>query len=183
MNTMEIKNNLEKFNGLIFNKDIMTLLLDIKVNLSSIEKVKNEAEKEKLFQKAEFHSTIIGSDTGEKIIAMVADSIQKEKITSDIEKLSHEFSWSYSQKDEYYFISKKYQENEDEERKSIIQMIDLPDIVPFYEKLNKKLGTNFDIPLPHITLFTTSTNPEKKLRGVGIYSKNQFDALQPKIIF
>jgi hypothetical protein len=50
----------------------------------------------------------------------------------------------------------------------------------FYKKLNAILDTNFLTPLPHITLYTNSTRKEKKLRGIGIYSKEKFEELQPQ---
>ena len=48
--------------------------------------------------------------------------------------------------------------------------------------VNQLLEKQFETPLPHITLYTTSTREDKKLRGIGIYSKKQFEELCPKRI-
>lgn len=95
-----------------------------------------------------------------------------------IQELSKKFNWNFAFKKESYFITKHYSEDK-EERRSIIQLVSLPNLDPFYKKLNKLLGTKFDTPFPHITPFTNSTNKGKKLRGIGIYSKKQFRALNP----
>ncbi|MEX0877913.1 MAG: hypothetical protein WDZ40_03585 [Candidatus Spechtbacterales bacterium] len=44
------------------------------------------------------------------------------------------------------------------------------------------LGLDLEVPLPHITLFTTSTREENQLRGIGVYSKEQFEDLSPEKI-
>jgi hypothetical protein len=178
-NSFELKKQNE---NLKFNRGIDTLLLGITPNKFTLENLKLLAEEKGLTQKSEFHATIIGSDTGdvikEKLQILSPD--EKTKLVQVIEELANEFNWSYTPLDEYYLISKIYEEQE--KRSSLIQVIDLPDLTSYYLKLNELLGTTFSLPFPHITLFTTSTKEEKKLRGIGIYSKDQLSELNAEKI-
>ena len=165
--------------SLNFNKENINLLLSLTPSNSVPEMVLSIVNRENLTQKNEFHSTIIGRETGDLIVSMLNNLSTEERsaIISKIEKLSNEFTWTYTPKEEYLFILKVY--GPDDTRKSIIQIINLPDLQPFYTKLNELLGTCFAIPFPHITLFTTSTREDKKLRGIGIYSEEDLISLNP----
>src|SRR3989344_8516872 len=168
---------------LIFNKEKVTLLLAVNVEESAFHDVEKAAKQKRLLKKEEFHITIIGKETGETIIEKIKNTspAKQEDILSKSQEASGSFNWDYSFQKKYYFISKKYVEpgQEKEERQSIIQLVTLPYLVPFYKRLNQFLGTNFDIPFPHITLFTNSTREDKKLRGIGLYSEKEFHALNP----
>lgn len=171
----------------VFYRDKGSLLLEIEPDESSIAAIQGVAGSEGLSRKNKFHITLIGRETGEIILEKIKNLSpeEQERILSEIEVLSRKFDWKYSLGNEYYFISKTYQESGDkakEERKSIIQLIEFPNLAPFYDELNKLLGTNFDLPFPHVTLFSTSTREDMKLRGIGLYSKFQFESLNPKKI-
>lgn len=159
-------------NNLKFNKEKMTLILEVKLDESILDNLNDEASKKGLNKKEEFHTTLIGYSTGQKII-----SIGRDNIDSIIENIYQEFKWQFSPKNEFYYIEKDYPENE--KRRSIIQVIDLPELPVFYKKMNETLGTNFEIPFPHTTLFTNSTNEENRYKGIGIYSKEEFNLLKP----
>ena len=184
----EIKHNhvesREVKSHLNFDRDRATLLLDVVPESSSFESLRRIAEKEGLSQKAEFHTTLIGRDTGEFIVERLSEMPPEEKdiLLSRIENLSKSLTWSHTFSSEFFLISKKYDGKDTEgveNRKSIIQTILLPDLETFYSRLNNLLGTTFNIPFPHVTLFTTSTNEETKLRGIGIYSEEQLETLNP----
>ncbi|MDO8523177.1 MAG: hypothetical protein Q7S12_02740 [bacterium] len=178
----------EKEPGLSYNEEAATLLLDIYPDQKTFSWLKTRAAKEGLFEKNEFHVTVIGRETGEIILAKLDELApeEKERALKDINRLSSQFTWSFSQKPEYYYISKDYPSGEDtsetEERKSYIQITDLPDLTEFYKELNSMLGLSLEIPFSHITLFTTSTLEKNKLRGIGIYSESQFKNLNPQKI-
>lgn len=176
--------NIEVEKHLNFNRSKATLLMDVVPENSSFESLRRFAEKEGLSQKKEFHITIIGSETGEAIIEKVSGMLPEERdeFLSRIENLSKRFTWCHFFLPEYYLISKKYGEGGSEvveTRKSVIQNLKLPDLETFYENLNELLEIKFSTPFPHVTLFTTSTNEEKKLRGIGIYSEEQLKNLNP----
>jgi hypothetical protein len=145
------------------------------------------AEREGLHLKTEQHITVIGSVTGKVICSELCGqaSLTKSECIRAVEEIAFEFRWSFSLQEKYYLISKVYQPSENglrEERRSIIQLVTLPDLAPFYAKLNRLLASHFDLPFPHITWFTTSTTEYKRLRGIGIYSKAQFYTMHPREI-
>lgn len=156
------------------NAQTATFLLRIDPELVNVDSVQDVADKKGLSEKDEFHITIIGSKTAEQILE--SSEFSHEETVSFIEKPSKQFQWSFEFVSEYYFISKKYEEY-NEARESIIQLIDLSELKDFYVELNEYFGTSFDTPFPHLTLFTSSTKPENNLRGIGIYSEQQFREL------
>lgn len=175
----------QNISDITFHKDVSTLLLDVRVDKSALAGLEKRAAQEGLFQKNEFHVTLIGFGSG-KIILKKLESLPLEARQSalkDIENLSHQFNWAFTLRPEYYLVSKEYHDVVDksmsEERKSYIQIVDLPDLQPFYKKLNDMLGLYLTVPFAHITLFTTSTLEKNKLQGIGILSEKQFKELNP----
>jgi uncharacterized protein YggU (UPF0235/DUF167 family) len=61
-------------------------------------------------------------------------------------------------------------------------MIDVPDLVDYYRELNMLLNTKFETPIPHVTLYSGSTRPDKMLRGIGVYSKKDLEKMGAKKI-
>ncbi len=159
--------------NLNFNKEKITLLLNIEADDLINDKLKYKAQEKNLLTKKEFHITLIGRATGE-ILKTISDS------SSKIEEIYKKFNWVFAPQDEFYFIEKEYPEGE--KRSSVIQIIELPNLKEFYKDLNNSFETNFEVPFPHLTLFTNSTKEENKLLGVGIYSEDQFKSLNPEKI-
>ena len=152
------------------------LLCPIQNDIIIPSKIEDIAKQHSLSSKEEFHITIIGTQTGEEL-----NKFSPLKKTSQIIKeLAEKYQWRYSLESGYYLCSKIYPDGE--KRQSIIQLITMKDIGDFYKKLNTCLGTHFDTPLAHITLYTSSTKKENNLRGIGIYSQKQFELLRPEKI-
>lgn len=177
-------NAVERESHLTFRKETTTILLHAEPEVASFEEVRSVAQKEGLTQKEEFHITIIGRETGEAIAKIVSSKTPEEgsELLRQIEDLSKRYAWSNHYLPDYYFIRKDYNEEGAENvetRKSIIQTVSLPDLEAFYRELNALLGTDFSIPFPHVTLFAASTNEENNVRGIGLYSEKQLQALQP----
>lgn len=176
-----------------FDTETSTLILSIEKNAVDLESKKNYATRYDLSRKNEFHLTVIGRDTGEKILKLLEllGEDEKIRILNQIQKTYELFEWKFTLKQEFYYLEKIYDDVIDledlgtikpEKRKSIIQVAEIEDLSRFYKKLNLLLDTKFKIPFPHVTLYTTSTLEEKRLRGIGIYSKSQFEELKPKKI-
>ena len=104
---------------------------------------------------------------------------ERENVLNEIEDLSKSIDWEARLRDEVYYIKKEYPERKNEIRESIIQIAKIRGLEDFYKKLQKLIGIEFEIPLPHVTIFSNSTNPEKRLRGIGIYSEKQFRKMNP----
>lgn len=168
---------------LLFDSEKLTLLLNVFKNAVNASALAELAKQQGLLLKSEFHITIIGSDTGEAInekLSQCSDQ-QKAETILKIKELADSINWQLVAKPEYYYITKEYADDQNPEtRKSYVQLFDLIGLTEFYERLNKLLGLNLVVPLPHVTIFTTSTNPQKQLRGIGIYSAEQFKGLGPQ---
>ena len=163
-----------------FDPETLNALLQVEAPISALEKTRGVAQEKGLFQKNEFHFTIIGRQTGEEI-GLRLDKFSTEEKTSIVRNIStllKEYSWSYILVDEYYLISKTYEEGE--ERHSIIQIIEVSELESVYQTINQILGTSFPVSFPHITLYTASTKTDNRLRGIGLYFKEQFSALCPE---
>src|SRR3989344_6046076 len=168
------KKNIEGEN-IVFKKETVTFILKVPEPkwLDRLAKIQKEYG---LLKKEEFHITVIGTDTGEAILKRLEglDAEEKESKLREIENLARQTKWAFCLKFDYRFISKTYPPKDgyqEETRESIIQSAKLPNVRSFYGGLNKILGTDFPVPPPHITLFTNSTREDKRLRGIGIYSK------------
>ena len=175
-----------------FYPDQATLLLDIDKKYIDLESKRDKAKQLGLMRKNDFHLTIIGSNTGKKILAMMSqfDKKVRENIVDKIYKLAESIQWKVKLEDAFFYIQKEYtvpdpstsEVNNNEKRESIIQIAKFEGIDEFYQKLNILLKTAFEAPWPHITSYTTSTREDKKTRGIGIYSKKQFEELHPQNI-
>ena len=163
-----------------------TLVLTVRKRGASFTVLKYIAGQRQLDLKKEFHITIIGTATGKAILENLSGLTHErgEAALLSIDSLSKEFPWTYSVRHEYYALSKSYDKPgiPHEVRRSIIQLAVVPDLLPFYARLNALLGTHFEVPFPHITLFAGSTRPEHQSLGIGIYTKEEFRSLKPEKI-
>lgn len=160
--------------------EIATLLIDFPSTAVDLDSTKQIAGAIGLNQKHEFHVTIIGNNTGQELLR----SFQKIKLSDKCVKLieigefAALFDWEMTFKPEAYLIQKQYPNKE--LRTSLIQVVECPDIVPFYEELSEISGIKFELPYLHATLFTTSTDKRNKNVGIGIYSMEDFYSLNPQ---
>lgn len=177
---------------ILFNKEKGTLLIEINKNSSGITAVKEIAQTKNLAEKSEIHLTIIGSSTAKAILSFLEKSAPdaRENILSKIQDLAQHTNWKLNFKPEFYYIKKEYNDTDldnpgkiiPEIRESIIQMANVENLEEFYVQLEKIIGLELEVPLPHITLFTTSSHEEKKTRGIGIYSEKDLESLNPEQI-
>ncbi|MBI2013748.1 MAG: hypothetical protein HYS87_02910 [Candidatus Colwellbacteria bacterium] len=183
------ENREEPKQEVIFDKTKGTLLLEVDKNKLGVEALRDEAIARNLNEKNTFHLTVIGSDTAEKIVKSLAGHSGDEiaAVLFKIEDLARKVKWNVDLKPEFYYVTKEYNDasSEDPEqlikemRESIIQIADANGIAEFYDELKNLTGLEFELPMPHVTLFTNSTRPDKKLRGIGIYSREEFQEMNP----
>ncbi len=169
---------------MIFSKDLCAAKLDVPPPERELERVRVIAEQAGLLRKDEFHITLIGRETGEIIRRKLQElpRDQQESLLAEIEKRLRTFDWQFTLLDEFYTIAKKYHataKHDEETRRTLIQAADVPRLEQFYIDLNALLGTDFKTPYPHITLYSTSTRPDRVFRGIGIYAKDELDSLSP----
>lgn len=140
-------------------------------------------------KKTEFHITIIGFKGG-MAIKEALDKLPKDgkhKALQQIRSLIESISWGFRFLPQKYHITKMYVSRtgaagSTERRESYIQMVSMPDVAIFYEELNHLLGTNFNSPPPHLTLYTNGDNKERAKAGIGINSQEEFLKLNPQLL-
>lgn len=122
--------------------------------------------------KDEVHITIIGKALAREISELAK---RKPEIRFKIQKAIDETDWSYKKINKFYHVSKD-KEKEDEEgnprivhAESIIQMVEVPQVEKFIEKLESILGHKIEIPPTHVTLYTVGDH-----RGIGIPDSSAF---------
>ena len=166
---------------LLWSPTRITLLL--RINKSEIApKISAYATDHGYAIKPEFHASIIGLQSGKKIIQTHGDNLE---ILQKVKSLADSFSWDVIYSQEYFVIEKYYNEEELEKsgyknipphlRKTIIQKITIPCLGDFYQNLSQITGLEFEIPFPHITLFAWSDYSPMMTQGIGLYSENDFE--------
>lgn len=175
----------------ILNKEKFTLTLGVSQTDVDLEELKDKAQAEGFEPKEDFHITLIGFKPGKTILEALEKMPNHERIFkgNQIQKLIDNTDWSFEMLPKKYHLKKEYQfKNYDtgevipKTRESYVQMIELKSIADFYEQLNKILRTNLEIQLPHLTLYTKGTDPEKSKMGIGINSEKELNELNPQQI-
>lgn len=116
--------------------------------------------------KTEFHVTAFDDKPGTKVALIIhgLDEARQAEIFDFIQKTAEQDQWEISPRDEFYLMEKQY-EGEEVPRRSVIQMVDSPELDVFYAALNGFLpqGSEIEAPPAHITLATQGSP-----RGIGI---------------
>ncbi len=155
-------------------------------------RIRTEAEKYTLDEKAACHISVAVEKNAARIIEAVMNSDSSDILKQKVLDLFNGFDWTYELTDIYSLQEKKYTRESldsaglvkepEHTRRSIIQIVELPDLLEFYHKLGELLKVEFPLPVPHITIFAWSDYAEKKNRGIGISSKEDFYACNKGII-
>lgn len=165
-----------------------SLLVPFDERLIHLDRLAQLAEQEEFHRKPEFHITILGFSNGKEILNRLAELPEAERAEriEAIHEITKTTDWNPVGADqEILRIHKDYQVQEGEElktveqRESLIQKIDLAGTEEFFARLNALMGTNFEIPVTHVTIFTKSTNPKNATLGIGVKSNAEFETLEP----
>ena len=164
----------------IFDEEKCTLLLPVSLLRLDLSDIHELALKQEFEIKEEFHITVIGFSTGEKI----KESIQNNTLASvaQIKKLIEATNWECKLKEVFFHIIKSYEytNGEKETRESFVQLADVTYVETFFSELQKIIGTSLPVPPPHITLYTKGNNKEKSKMGIGINDKEEWGRLNPQ---
>lgn len=140
--------------------------------------------------KDEFHITVIGFKNGSifrENIYGLPEAERSYKLTK-INDLIDETDWGFEIEPRCYHISNVIESKTKTEKKlgdnkeSYVQMINLPAISDFYNRLNVLLSTSVLAPPAHITLYTKE-DENNKYKGIAIDSIEEFTKLNPELIF
>jgi hypothetical protein len=167
--------------GISADREKFTLLLPVQKDdvAECLDAARVAAGERGLEPKEEFHITVIGFKTGKILSDLYAHRSPAERaiIVQALHDLAAKITWEATpQRDGRVYIEKEYtfRNNKKEIRRSIIQLLEVPAMEKFYEKLNSALGTQFQTPPPHITLYTAGGV------GIGIDTRADLEALHPE---
>ena len=156
------------------------------------ERVRSEATKEGLFGKFECHISVVVEKSAVSIRAGILKNKNPEKAKEEIISLFESLAWEYDLTDTFSLQEKSYNRKELDERgledepehirRSIVQVVKMPDIGLFYKKISEILNIELSTPIAHITIFAYSDYEAKKTRGIGISSKEDFEMFNKKFI-
>ena len=143
-------------------------------------KITSFAQEQGFAPKDKFHLSVISFANQKKLMGL-----NDPDLYAKVEKLSSQYTWSYSLDPEYFVIQKYYDQVELEKsgykdtpehwRKTIVQKAMLPDMVDFYKKLSDLTGIKFDTPFSHLTLFSWSNYEPLMKQGIGLTSESDFE--------
>ncbi len=173
-----------------FNEEKNTLLLEVNREQVDLSGLQSLAEKNNFDPKDSFHITVLSFKNAaeiKKTLGMLPEAERQKRFT-EIKSLIDTNNWNFTLEPRRYHISKEYVSPDPqnkgtklkERRESYIQMVNLPGMEIFYNKLNEILGVNLEIPPAHITLYTGGDDREKAKIGIGIKSQDEFLKLNPE---
>jgi AraC-like DNA-binding protein len=172
-----------------FDNEKKTLLLDINRDALDLRNISEIAQQNGFTEKSEFHITVIGFKNGRAVNdALVKMSgLEKTNKLKEIDTLISSIDWRFILLSERFHISKDYPVYEAgqislkpaEHRESYIQMVSMPGMTVFYEKINTALGTTLEVPPAHTTLYTNGSDKEKSKMGIGINTMAELQGLGP----
>lgn len=134
-----------------FDKKTFSLIFELK-------NFENNFQYKLLKSKNEYHITLIGYKTGQKLKKLL-----NSKRLAQLENLIKNFDFNYKILDNYFLIQKN-------DKNSVIQIVESENIENFYKNLNSIFWTSFPIPFLHITIFWD---------WIGLYSQKDFNDLNP----
>ncbi len=156
------------------------------------ERISEFAKAEGLNSKSECHVSLVVEKSAKAIRAGLEKFENPEEIKEKILELFNSLSFEYSLTNKYAYMEKVYTreqldgagltEEPEHSRRSIAQVVDMPDMDKFYSEVSTLLGVNLDVPIPHITILAWSDYAPKPTRGIGISSKADFDLYTKKYL-
>ncbi len=149
------------------------------------ERVMNFAKEKGLYEKTECHVSLVVEKSAVKIRQGLLNVDNPDEVKKEILDLFNTLTFEYTLSDTYSYQEKTYTRQELDERglqeesphirKSIVQVVEMPDMDVFYNKVSQLLNFDIEIPIPHTTIFAWSDYEKKKDRGIGISSKADFE--------
>ena len=166
-----------------------TLLLPIDESLiaEKMQAFSAAASERGLAPKQGFSIIVLGYAAGQAITNVLGKCTDEERAAHEqaIAEIIESTSWIMSlEAQATWYIEKNYRDliakKVREKRQSIIQMVFMPQAGACINRINAALGTDIEVPPPHITLYTTSTDPEHADHGIGLNSKKALESLHPE---
>lgn len=167
-------------------KGTLILSLDKDAFSSVLRELAPVASEQGMEEKPELHVTVLGFGAGRNLLEQIG-ALSRESAAQALEavrNLAETIDWSFFlDSGKTFMVSKEYKRRSGRElRRSIVLLVDMPGMNEFHARLNTALPEPLEVALPHVTLFSTSTNPDFIHEGIGIGSAASFKALNPQEI-
>ena len=161
-----------------YNQERGTLTIDVSAPTKILSHVREFATANQFTLKKEFHITPIGFALGRNLLE------KHRTLMPHVERLAESFEWRMEFHNKYFLVKKHFmfRNSPEEDRESIIVIANATCLEEFWQKLNEMLDENLELPLPHVTLATKSTNPNNQSMGIGIQSFSDFETFQTENI-
>lgn len=143
------------------------------------QRITDETTKRGYLPKPETHISVVVTSNSVQLKAVVEASENPHAMRDSIKALYESYTWEYELRDTYLLQERVYKQTSDRPehtRRSIIQLVTLPDLELFYTKLMELAGVTLTLPVPHITLFAWSDYEPMMVQGIGLSSKEQFNS-------
>lgn len=143
--------------------------------------------------KSEFHITILGSGHA-SVIRQYFSSISavfREKEIAALQQLIDDTTWDFDPLPRWYHIARDFGSSnqndigaqEIEHRESIIQLVSLPALEGFFQKLRVLIKRDISTQFPHVTLCTRGSDSVGHRIGIPINSYSDFKRFRVKETF
>lgn len=104
----------------------------------------------------------------------------------EIQNLIQRTDWTLASKPKLYKVSKDYNFTDrstgqtiSSKRETIIQALDLKELLNFSNSLGQIIGKKLEPQFPHLTLFTKGADAQSRM-GIGIDTLEDFQKLNPE---
>jgi hypothetical protein len=114
--------------------------------------------------KEEVHITVIGSNPGQQLAAAMAED---DALVGKMRAAVADYNWAYELKDEWYHVLR---EDEAGPAESIIRMARVPQLEPFYRRVEVLAAVHIPPRPAHVTLYTWN-DPD----GIGLATWQEFE--------
>ncbi|HYE23521.1 MAG TPA: hypothetical protein VEA92_03735 [Candidatus Paceibacterota bacterium] len=136
-------------------------------------RIRQKADMLGYLPKPETHISVVVTSNSKALMEHVYANEDANTLANEILTLFNSFPWEYELLDIYLLQERQYRETHDRPahiRRTIIQMVTLPDLPMFYERIVALSGANLTLPVPHVTLFSWSDYEPMMVQGIGLSS-------------
>lgn len=155
--------------------------------------VRKVAQDKGLNEKETVHISVMVTKNARLLREALGSKSDAADLLALVESAFMDRAWEYALTNEYFLHERNYSRDElrdngyeenipEHTRRTIVQKVILPDLVSFYEEVNRASGISIPVPVPHITLFAWSDYEPFKIRGIGINSAEEFERFTKQVL-
>lgn len=148
------------------------------------EEIKAAGTANGLSLKSEFHISIVVSDNARRVHDLLEEFQQFNETVQNLETLAKAQDWSYERLGRYSLHEEIYTRERLMEtgksdvpphvRRAIVERVHVPGIEKYYHGLSALLGSSFEVPMTHITLYSWSDFAPLEFRGISILKEEDY---------